>query len=76
MSNPSATALAIVGARNIDILPAEQAAFAGMRVERRDRDLRPRDAEVLERLVGQVDDDGAAARASAASERPPARHGW
>ena len=35
---------------NVDILPAEQAAFAGMRIERRDRDFRPRDAEVLERL--------------------------
>ena len=29
---------------NVDILPAEQAALAGMRIERGDRDLRPRDA--------------------------------
>ena len=37
--------------RDVDILPAEQPALAGMRIERRDGDLRPRDAEAAQRLV-------------------------
>ena len=37
-SMPSATACAIVGARDVDVLPAEQPALAGVRVERGDGD--------------------------------------
>ena len=41
---------------DIDVLPSEQAAFAGMRIERRDGDAAARNAKRLERLVGERHD--------------------
>ena len=50
---------------DVDVLPAEQAALAGMRVERRDGDPRRGDAEPQQRLVREVDDAAQALRRQA-----------
>src|SRR5262249_59308779 len=40
---------------DVDLLTAEHSLFAGVRVETADEDLRPRDAELLERCIGDTD---------------------
>ena len=66
----------MVGSTTIDVLPAEQAAFAGMRIERRDCDPAARNLKRLERLVGERSRHGLSVPASHASARLRARYGW
>lgn len=68
MLSPPATGLRNGWLGYIDVLAAEQAALDGMRIERRDRDLRPFQTKATQRPVGEVDDVGQALR------RQPLRH--
>ncbi len=59
---------------HVDVLAAEQAALAGMRVERADPDPGLVDAEIEHRLMGQLEHPAQALGRDALAARPPARH--
>ena len=52
---PVGTALLDHRRGDLDVLPPEQAALAGVRIERRHRDARRGDAQIAHRRMGQVD---------------------